>query len=199
MTQLWDLPMHVFSKNVQSQLSLLSKSLYNAIGVSKPRPMNPLLSIMDKIDAENLHRFIQTACTSHSMHHIVITNSAYRIVAHARLDYMRASLQLASWKSCIHFEMILASRAVYFNVKSDFTRVQCTLRLVVGLVIMMWKNCLVNKNEVTDLKLVLCSTIPLLYIHKLHVDSIGNLMTKFLQKRLAREDRAVDVHLLNCT
>jgi hypothetical protein len=198
MTKLVDIPMHVFPRDVQTELSVLSKTLYNAIGVSKPRPMNPILSIMERTDAENLHKFMQTACVSHSMHSIVIANSMCRIHANARLDYMRASLQLAIWKSSIHFEMILANKAVYFNIKSDFTRVNSIFRLVAGLIIMMWKNSLVNKKEVTELKLVISSSVPLLYIHKMRVDSTCREMTQFLQKHISQAYRKVDVHLLNC-
>jgi hypothetical protein len=189
--------MHVFSRDVRDVFSELSKSLYNAITV-KQRLMNPLLTVLNKSEFSTLYEFSNHACKSHTMCNVMISNSVCRLNASARVDYFRASLNLASWKSYINFEMIVAQRTVYFNINSDFTRVQCTLRLVTGLVIMMWKNNLVKNKEIRILNLVICSSTPLLHIHKMHIHSICRLLTQFLRKRFSEEEREVVVQLLNC-
>ncbi len=189
--------MHVFTKDVQVVFSELSKTLYHAIFIN-PRPVNPLLSIIDDIQAKKLYSYLQAACKSSSMQTLEISNPVCRFVALGYSNYIRTSFQMASWKSRLNFEMIVCNSTVYFNINSDFTRVHCTMRLVAGLVIMMWKHNLVNRKEVTDIKLVIGSPVPLLYIHKLNIDSISKLLVHFLRKRLVAEDRNISLHLLNC-
>ena len=184
--------MHLFSNDIQASMSQLSKSF--RASCYRPKRMNPLLDILDYNDAQRLHAFLEGASGSQHMQQIAVSNiSICQIIVSARYDYVRASIHLASWKSCINFESIMVNNTVYCNISSDYMRIEPTLRLIGGLVAMICKNVKMYQ-DVSTIILVLGTSMPMLYIHKMRIAHASEILLQFLRRHRPN----VSFQLMNC-